>query len=187
MVVEGGAGIGKTSLVEQGCERARRRGRRVLRARGAQLETGFAFGVVRQLFERELASANPLDRAGLLAGPAGPVGELLAGQVGPGGGHDRLFALVHGLYWMTVNMAAHQPVLVVVDDAHWADAASLRWLAYLVGRLEGPEVAVVAALRPAEPVSRESALLTVRSMAHDSPRAAQPGWGRGTGAGRDGS
>jgi DNA-binding CsgD family transcriptional regulator len=164
-VVEGGAGIGKTSLVEQGCERARRRGLRVLRARGAELETGFAFGVVRQLFERELASASPQERAGLLAGPAGPVGELLAGQVAPGGAHDRLFALVHGLYWLTANMAADQPVLVVVDDAHWADAASLRWLAYLVGRLEGPDVAVLAALRPAEPVSREGGLLAVRSMA----------------------
>ena len=55
VVIEGGAGIGKTSLVEQGCRGAWPHGRRVLRARGAQLETGFAFGVVRQLFERELA------------------------------------------------------------------------------------------------------------------------------------
>jgi hypothetical protein len=158
--------MSKTSLVEQGCERARRRGRRVLRARGAQLETGFAFGVVRQLFERELASASPRERAGLLAGPAGPAGELLAGQVAPGGAHDRSFALVHGLYWLTAHLAARQPLLVVVDDAHWADTASLRWLAYLVARLEGPDVAVLTALRPAEPVSREGALLAVRSMAH---------------------
>ena len=51
---------------------------------------------------------------------------------------------MHGLYWLTANLAARQPVLIVVDDAHWADAASLRWLAYLAGRLEGPEVAVLA-------------------------------------------
>ena len=72
---------------------------------------------------------------------------------------------MHGLYWLTANLAAHQPVLIVVDDAHWADAASLRWLAYLAGRLEGPELAVLAALRPAEPVSQEGALLAVRSVA----------------------
>ena len=59
LVIEGGVGIGKTSLVMQGCEAARRRGWRVLRGGGSELETGFAFGVVRQLFERELAAADP--------------------------------------------------------------------------------------------------------------------------------
>jgi DNA-binding CsgD family transcriptional regulator len=165
VVVEGSAGIGKTSLVEEGRERARRRGWRVLRGCGSELETGFAFGVVRQLFERELASAGPQERAELLAGPAGAVGELLADQAGFRGAQDSWFAVVHGLYWLTVNLAARQPVLVAVDDAHWADAASLRWLAYLSGRLEGVEVAVVVALRRAEPVSREGALLAIRSVA----------------------
>jgi len=44
VVVVEGAGIGKTSLVEEGYERARRRGWRVLRGCGSELETGFAFG-----------------------------------------------------------------------------------------------------------------------------------------------
>jgi predicted ATPase len=52
VVVEGGAGIGKTSLVAEGCARARRRGWQVVRGCGSELETGFAFGVVRQLFGR---------------------------------------------------------------------------------------------------------------------------------------
>jgi len=70
LVIEGGVGIGKTSLVRRGCDGARRRGWRVLRRCGSELETGFAFGVVRQLFERELAAADPRQRAELLAGPA---------------------------------------------------------------------------------------------------------------------
>ena len=161
LVIEGGVGIGKTSLVMQGCAAARRRGWRVLRGGGSELETGFAFGVVRQLFERELAAADPRQRAAWLAGPAGAVRGLLTGPASPGGAPDP-FAVVHGLYWLTVNMAARQPVLIAVDDAHWADPASLRWLAYLAGRLEGPETAVVLALRPAEPPSREGALLAIR-------------------------
>ena len=165
VVVEGGAGIGKTSLVMEYCERARRRGWQVLRGCGSELETGFAFGIVRQLFERELASADPLERAGLLAGPAVPAGELLAGRVGLPGVRDTSFAMVHGLYWLTVNMAARRPVLVAVDDAHWADVASLRWLAYLAARLEGLPVAVVVALRPAEPVSSQGPLLAIRAGA----------------------
>lgn len=83
VVVEGGAGIGKTSLLAACCERARRRGWRVLRGCGSELETGFAFGLVRQLFERDLASSSPQERAELVAGPAEPAGELLRGQVAP--------------------------------------------------------------------------------------------------------
>jgi predicted ATPase len=52
LVLEGRAGIGKTSLVEAACSRADELGHEVVRARGSELEAGFAFDVVRQLFER---------------------------------------------------------------------------------------------------------------------------------------
>ena len=171
LVIEGGAGIGKTSLLDAGCARARLRGSQVLRGCGSELETGFAFGVVRQLFERELAAADPRQRVKLLAGPAGGAGEFLAGRTGPpaqsrsGNAQDSSFGLVHGLNWLTVNMTAHQPVVVALDDAHLADSSSLRWLAYLAARLEGTRVAVIVALRPAEPVSQQGPLLAIRAMA----------------------
>ena len=125
--------------------------------------------MVRQLFERELAAADPRKRAELLAGPAGAAGDLLAaGQAGRGGesgARDASFGMVHGLYWLTVNMAERQPVLVAVDDAHWADGASLRWLAYLAARLDGLCAAALVALRPAEPVSGQGPLLAIRAAA----------------------
>lgn len=164
VVIEGGAGIGKTALLEECCRRAGQRGRLVLHGRGSELEQNFAFGVVRQLFERELVSVGAPERAELLAGPAHAARELLIGHFTAAAAYDNTwFAVVHGLYWLTVNIAAHQPVLVVIDDAHWADTASLGWLAYLVGRLEGLAVAVVVALRPAERASSEDALLTIRA------------------------
>ena len=123
-----------------------------LRALDTVLEAGFAFGVVRQLFERELAAAEPTRRTQWLAGPAAAVRGLLGS---PDAAPDP-FAVVHGLYWLTVNMAAGQPVLIAVDDAHWADPASLRWLAYLASRVEGLSIAVVVALQPAEPASRQA-------------------------------
>jgi predicted ATPase len=58
LLVEGGAGIGKTSLIEVGCRRAEELGYEILRSRGSELEGDFAFGVVRQLFERRLAAAG---------------------------------------------------------------------------------------------------------------------------------
>jgi predicted ATPase len=81
VLVEGRAGIGKTALLEAACQRAAARGREVLRARGSELEAGFAFGVVRQLFERRLVSADETERAGWLAGSAGAVRSLLLGEL----------------------------------------------------------------------------------------------------------
>ena len=69
LLLEGRAGIGKTSLIEVACSRADESGGEVLRARGSELESGFAFGMVRQLFERRLAAAGQGERAALLAGP----------------------------------------------------------------------------------------------------------------------
>ena len=47
---------------------------------------------------------------------------------------DAGFAITHGLYWLALRLAEREPLLVVVDDAHWADDPSLRWLIYLSGR-----------------------------------------------------
>ena len=60
------------------------------------------------------------------------------------------FSALHGLYWLAVNLADAQPLLVAVDDAHWADVDSLRWLMYLARRLEGVPLALVLTTRPAE-------------------------------------
>ena len=151
VLIEGGAGIGKTALLEAACRRAAGVGREVLRARGSELEAGFAFGVVRQLFERRLASVDDDDRQALLAGSAGAVRALLLGEPVETAAFDTSFAVLHGLYWLTVNLADRGPLLIAVDDAHWADEPSLRWLAYVAPRLEGAAVAVLVALRPAEP------------------------------------
>jgi DNA-binding CsgD family transcriptional regulator len=136
-----------------------------LRARGSELEAGFAFGVVRQLFERRLAGLDAAEQGELLRGPAGAVRALLLGELGEKAADDTSFAVVHGLYWLVANLAARAPVLVAVDDAHWADRPSLRWLAYLAPRLEGLPVGQVVALRPSEPVSGEAPLVGVREGA----------------------
>ena len=151
VLIEGRAGIGKTALLEAACRRAAGVGREVLRARGSELEAGFAFGVVRQLFERLLASVDDDDRQALLAGSARAVRALLLGEPVDGAAYDTSFAVLHGLYWLTINLSDRGPLLIAVDDAHWADEPSQRWLAYLAPRLEGAAVAVLVALRPAQP------------------------------------
>ena len=178
-VIEGGAGIGKTALV-RAVPPAAARGLAGAPWLGSELETGFAFGVVRQLFERVLAAA---DRSGVpVAGRPGRRGARAAGP--PGAAPDQ-FAIVHGLYWLIVHLAAGQPVLIIVDDAHWADEPSLRWLAYLATRLDGLDAALVVALRPAEPASGPGPL-AVRAAAAAIRPAVLTGGGRGDGPGRAG-
>ena len=165
LVVEGRAGIGKTSLIEVACSRAEELGYEVLRARGSELEAGFAFGVVLQLFERRLATAGAGERAALLAGPAAAARPLLSGDLAAEPAGDSSFAALHGLYWLVANLAADRPLLIAVDDAHWADKPSLRWLAYLAPRLDGLAAGMLVALRQDDPAAMEAPLLAVRAEA----------------------
>ena len=61
------------------------------------------------------------------------------------------FATLHGLYWLALNLAAERPLLLAVDDLHWCDRPSLRFLAYLARRLDGAPVLLATTLRSNEP------------------------------------
>src|SRR5664279_4395034 len=64
LVVEGQAGVGKTELLRAAGELGDAEGLRALRTRGSDLDRAFAFGVVRQLLEREVAADPELLTAG---------------------------------------------------------------------------------------------------------------------------
>ena len=61
---------------------------------------------------------------------------------------DASFTVLHGLYWLCANLSGDRPLVLTVDDAHWADAPSLRFLAFLLPRLEELSLALVVATRP---------------------------------------
>jgi DNA-binding CsgD family transcriptional regulator len=165
LAIEGGVGMGKTSLVQATCLRAQELGYEVMSARGSELEADFAFGLVRQLLERRLTGAGAHERGSLLAGPAAVAGQLLLGSVVERSTGDTSFAVLHGLYWLTANLSAAQPLLLAVDDVHWADEPSLRWLTYLARRLEGLPVVLLVAFRPSNPASASASLLALRAEA----------------------
>ena len=157
VVVEGPAGMGKTAVLTGSRAIADARGMRVLRGRGAELEREFAFGVVRQLFEPVLASASVVEREDLLKGAAGFAARALGLPGAPSGTleesasrADWSFAVLHGLYWLCANLASGHPLYIVVDDAHLVDAPSLRYLAFLLPRLEELPVALAVATRTRE-------------------------------------
>jgi DNA-binding CsgD family transcriptional regulator/tetratricopeptide (TPR) repeat protein len=164
--VHGPAGVGKTRLLARARSQAGAAGMRVLEARGAPLEATYAFGVARQLFEAPVLAAPDDERAALLSGAA-RLSERLFGEAGPpleAEGGEAAFGALHGLHWLTVNLADRGPLMLAVDDAQWADAPSLRFLSYLAGRLDGLPVVLVAAGRMPDP---EAASPLWRQLAED--------------------
>lgn len=153
VLAEGAPGIGKTTLLRAACVRAGDPGGRVLTARGLALEGGFSYGIVRQLIEPVRSAAGPGEWSALLEGAAGLAARVFDGAE-PGAVEDDVaHAVVHGLYWLVANLTARGPLVIAVDDAHWADTPSLRWLAYLAARIEGLPLALLLAVRggPDEP------------------------------------
>jgi len=151
-LIEGPPGVGKTRLLAATCERAGGRGLVVLTARGGELERDFAFGIVRQLLEPPLRAAGPAEREQLMVGAARfsePVFAEPAVETRRAG--DPSYAVLHGLYWLVANLVEQGPIVLAIDDAHWADGPSLRFLAFLARRLQGMGVLVVLASRRGEP------------------------------------
>ncbi len=147
LLVEGPPGIGKSRLAAAGAEVAQRSGFTVLRARGSELERQFPFGVARQLLARTTEGAGAEELLGGAAGLARTVLAPAPDAAPPAAAH----AVLHGLYWLVANLAERGPLLLVVDDLHWADAESLALVAFLAARTEGVRVLLVLTARDEAP------------------------------------
>jgi DNA-binding CsgD family transcriptional regulator len=150
LVVEGEAGIGKTAYVEAVVEEARRAGCRHLGAVAGELEQAFPYGVLRGLLAPVLRGVG---QAGgdeeLLRGAPRLVVQAIEGDVvGRDDAPGVLGAVAYGFYWVCSNVSEGAPLLLSVDDAHWADDASLRVLSYLARRLGDLPVLLVISKRP---------------------------------------
>jgi DNA-binding CsgD family transcriptional regulator len=161
--------MGKSRLLEEARAKASDLGLRVLSARATELEQGFPFGIVRQLFERTLREADSAELEGWLSGAAALAADVLIGAPpaasegqAPGPtSSDPGYALHHGLYWLASNLAADSSLTLVVDDLQWCDAPSVRTLAFIVRRLEGLPLSVVLATRPLDPALNPEAAALV--------------------------
>jgi DNA-binding NarL/FixJ family response regulator len=142
LLLEGDAGIGKTALWQEGTAAARRSDVRVLAARAGQAETRIAFATVGDLFAPTLDETLPrlppvqrraLEIALLLREPDGPPPEV------------RVLGLA--LVSAVRALARERPVLLALDDVQWVDASSAQILAFMLRRLEGEPVGVLATVR----------------------------------------
>lgn len=141
VAVVGEPGVGKTALLRATRDAAQARGFNVLAATSAELERDLAFGAVRRLLE----SGDPGrdGSGGLLAASVAALEDDPTGL-------DRQYGFSHQLAGELALAAEKAPVLVCLDDAHWADPASLRVLHYLASRSEGQRVLIVIGSRTGE-------------------------------------
>ncbi|MEO3860273.1 BTAD domain-containing putative transcriptional regulator [Acrocarpospora sp. B8E8] len=124
LIFEGPAGIGKTSVLNHARKRAAALGWPLAAARGTDLEPDYAWACARQLFPGH----TEVDDV-----PTTPDGE---------------YRVLSSLYRRTAGLAADHPLVIVLDDLHWADTPSVRFAAFLAARLDALPVVLVLALRP---------------------------------------
>lgn len=147
VLVEGAPGIGKSALLASVAGDARRQRVTVFAAHCGELERHMPFGVVRQLFEPTLRAAAGADRADIFGGAAQRASVVFENRTPAA--EEPVGDVVHALYWLCSNLAERGSLLLVVDDVHWADEPSLRFLSHLARRVTHLPVLLLAATRPA--------------------------------------
>ncbi|WP_433335406.1 helix-turn-helix transcriptional regulator [Spirillospora sp. CA-294931] len=139
-VVTGVTGSGKTALLYHFAERAAEAGVTWLSAIGSRAEQDLPLGVFSQLF---LNASIPAERAALAAQLLDSAGVQAANWYDtPPGAVERL-RITQGLCNAVVNLSDTQPVLVTIDDVHYADKASLWQLQFFIRRLTSARILLV--------------------------------------------
>jgi hypothetical protein len=153
-LITGEPGIGKTRLAEEMAVRARERGHLVVIARCPAAAGAPAFWAWRHLL-RQLTHGTPPPTAEAEQGPSAlgtvgdPDGRLTTGA-DPDTGADpeeTAFRMYESTARLLAATASERPVLVVLDDLHWADTSSLGLLSHLAQTFTDGRVAVVGTAR----------------------------------------
>lgn len=157
LLVLGEPGIGKTALLDDAA--AESTGFRILRATGVEAESELTLSGLFELLQPlagRIENLPPRQAAALRAAFAE---EPLADLDG--------FAVAAATLGLLAEAAADEPVLCLVDDVHWLDAASAAALAFTVRRIEAERIGVVVAARVSEVMEsslRRLPILEVESL-----------------------
>ncbi|GGY08418.1 ATP-binding protein [Streptomyces djakartensis] len=171
LVFRGEAGLGKTALLAETRRIAEARGCTVWSARGGETLRSVPFNVVRQLLQPALVPMLPEEAREYLgdwydiAGPALGIADPGDRQADPQGVCDGLVAAVRRL------SRRDWPLVLLIDDVHWADQETLHWLAAFAERLDETSVLVVVTRRPDEVPGASARHLAAVAAAANRPVA----------------
>jgi DNA-binding CsgD family transcriptional regulator/tetratricopeptide (TPR) repeat protein len=154
--VSGEPGIGKTRLLAELAARADDRGHLVLEGRAAEFESETPFAALIDALDDYLGSVNPRylqslgeDSVAELARIFPSLAELAPESSAPALQEER-YRAHHAVRAALEILAARKPLVLLIDDVHWADEASVELLAHLVRHRPRAPVLVAFALRPRE-------------------------------------
>src|SRR5215211_481212 len=159
----GEAGIGKTRLLEEICERAEQREYLVLRGQAAEFERGVPFAPVVDALDAYLATLDP----GRLKLPEGELRDELGGifpslrteRTPVSGVHDERYRAYRAVSELLERIAGPRPLVIAIDDTQWADDASVELIAALLHKPPRASTMLVLAGRAGQiPAPLETAL-----------------------------
>lgn len=143
-LIEGEAGIGKTAVLEATLAAMAPRGYLVLRGAASELEGDRPFAALAEAMGIHHASADP-ERVG--------IARLLLGEANPSAGDLSRFAevrfrLIESIVSLTERLGLAGPVLLALEDLHWADSSTLLAVHHIGRRLASLPVVLLATYRP---------------------------------------
>ncbi|MFK4265878.1 helix-turn-helix transcriptional regulator [Streptomyces milbemycinicus] len=179
VILSGPAGIGKTTLLHAFVNGGACQGMTVLHGRCGEVVTNAGYGGVRALFGSlglTEAGDGGVHESPLLKGSAGralPALRPAPAEEEPGTAAT-VYPVLHGLYWLTVNLTARGPLVLVLDDAHWCDERSLRWIDFLLRRADDLPLLVVLAQRTEAEPAAPGALADIAAQSRSTAIRLEP-------------
>ncbi len=172
VLVDGEAGVGKTRLAEEFATRLRRQGACVLWGRCYEFERVLPYQPIAEALRTVLPSVEPMVLTSLptwvLHQVARLVPELLERRPGlqtaPSIRSDLERArFFDGLFRFFRGLSSQWPLLVILDDLHWATESTLQLVHYLTRLLAGHPVLLVGTFRP-EAIGRQHPLQVLQQQ-----------------------
>jgi DNA-binding CsgD family transcriptional regulator len=142
LLLEGQAGIGKTSLWKAALSAADANGTQLLAAAPGEAEVELPYSVL-----CELLDPVPVEAVAALPGPLRMALEVALFRAPSQHGPTDQLAVSTAFLRVLRHLSADQPLLLALDDIQWVDAPSMRVLAFAMRRLDGHRVKVLAARR----------------------------------------
>lgn len=148
VVLEGASGLGTTALLDHAARDAAAAGCAIRRAPLTPLDRDHDGRVLRTLLEAPARDASDVLQQRLRHGPAAAAAAWLLDGAAPAGGR---VAVARGLFWLVDALAEEAPLVLLVDDAHWADRGSLALLCGLAQRVEDTGLLLILGANATQP------------------------------------
>jgi predicted ATPase len=159
LLLRGGAGIGKTALLEAVAESAALREMQIVRMTGIEAETQLGYAALHRLL---WPYAGRIDRL------PGPQRDALRSTFGLLAGPADRFMVALAVLTLLADVATEDPLVCLVDDGHWLDPETQMVLGFVARRLDAERVVMVIATRDMESTAPSGALpeLTIGGLSH---------------------